>query len=751
MSIQLHTQAKLNDPIPGALGLAWQIGELQVDFRRRGILLTYAPERGELTVGDHSEEAFSIRYENAFSAIGSILQEDDRTIAGISIQDRRDYILVLPDSKWCKLEDLRGAVIGVPYAQETFDELWRAAAMHDLESALYGAGIARNDVSLKDLGTDTGKAADRGAVTRRVMEALLRGEADAVLVSGISGFALQNWLGARPLEGFHRGADQWEGFLSAAKVQVLTIPAGLSAEQQAAADRVLAHAIAASQWAIGHRAEANRLIAREMGIPETAVEVAYSANLHAQLDLEPTTEKLEALERYKQFLFSRRFLARNAGVKDALDAQRFHAARLLIESGQIELPGMEPVSPYALADVPRSFFTDRPPAHILSGDKEALEAAKSYAAWIKDGESDRDRYRQLPFEQLKQLAASGLLGLMVPKAYGGPGISVFTLTEIFKIISAADGSLGQIPQNHHFFVKTVELVGTEEQKAFFFSEVLKGAQFGNALAERGLKSYNEMSTRLKSDGKGGYRLSGTKYYATGALYSHWIPVSALDESNKRITAMVPRHAEGVTVIDDWSGVGQRTTASGSVILRDVEVPQAHILPHWKIFEPPQIFAAFGQIMHAAIDVGIAQAALADAAWFVREKTRPPLKSGLERASDDPDQIRRFGELGIRLHAAEALLEKAARLIDEVEQELNAESAGRATLAVDSAKYFATEVAIEVTNALFEVAGSASMDQKYNLDRHWRNVRIHTLHDPARLKLHHTGCWFLNGIYHEYKI
>ncbi|XID95992.1 acyl-CoA dehydrogenase family protein [Paenibacillaceae bacterium WGS1546] len=141
----------------------------------------------------------------------------------------------------------------------------------------------------------------------------------------------------------------------------------------------------------------------------------------------------------------------------------------------------------------------------------------------------------------------------------------------------------------------------------------------------------------------------------------------------------------------------------------------------------------------------------DAAAFVREHARPAFGSGAARASEEPDLIRRFGELGIRLQAAEALLDRAADAIDAARTELTGETAGHATLLVDSAKWLMTETAIEIANALFEVAGTSSMDRKHNFDRHWRNVRIHTLHDPARLKLHHAGKWFLNGVYHEYKM
>ncbi|MFC7442095.1 acyl-CoA dehydrogenase family protein [Laceyella putida] len=101
-----------------------------------------------------------------------------------------------------------------------------------------------------------------------------------------------------------------------------------------------------------------------------------------------------------------------------------------------------------------------------------------------------------------------------------------------------------------------------------------------------------------------------------------------------------------------------------------------------------------------------------------------------------------------LNAAEAFLKEAAVAIDIARENLDETTAGQAPVSVDSAKYVATEAVIEVTSALFELAGTSSMDERYNLDRHWRNGRIHTLYDPARWKLHRVGNWILNGILPE---
>ncbi|MBJ6361790.1 SfnB family sulfur acquisition oxidoreductase [Paenibacillus sp. GCM10012307] len=395
-------------------------------------------------------------------------------------------------------------------------------------------------------------------------------------------------------------------------------------------------------------------------------------------------------------------------------------------------------------------------ARRIQTDEEALQIAREYAAIISKESSQRDRERRLPFDEIRLYAESGLFGVFVPKAYGGPGVSAVTLTEIFRIISQADSSIGQIPQNHHMCIQMLEILGTEEQKSFFFSQVLDGAQFGNAVSERGVKGVSQikdvlrMQTRLASSENGGYVLNGKKYYSTGALFAQWIPVMAANDEGHLTMVFVPRHAPGVTVIDDWSGIGQRTTASGTVLFEQVEVLDEWVLSNRKSVDLEYFSGAFTQIMHAAIDVGIARAALEDAAEYVRNQAG----NGSEPI-DDAYIVHRFGELGIKLNAAEALLEQCARSIDrenelirnelEEKREQITEMVKHTSLLVASLKAVATDTAIELTNAFFELAGTSSMDEKYNYDRHWRNARIHTLHDPVRWKLYHVGNWYLNGV------
>jgi SfnB family sulfur acquisition oxidoreductase len=386
-----------------------------------------------------------------------------------------------------------------------------------------------------------------------------------------------------------------------------------------------------------------------------------------------------------------------------------------------------------------------PTARVVADDAEALEVARSYAASIAPGAAARDRDRAIPVAELEELGRSGLLGITVPREFGGADVAHETVGEVFRIISAADPAIGQVPQNHFVFVEVVRQDGSPEQQAFFFAEVLAGARFGNALSERGTKNVFDLKTRLAADGDGGLRLDGRKYYTTGALTAQWIPVFALDADDRLVVAYVERGADGVEVLEDWTAMGQRATWSGTTILSGVRVPREHVVEHWRTYERPQLFGAFGQLMHAAIDVGIAENALADAATFVRTRSRAWFESPFDRASEDPVIIQGFGVLAVRLHAAQELLRKAGRTLDAARPAVDEDSAAAASLAVAEAKAFAGDVAVAIASELFELAGTSATDEEHNLHRHWRNARTHTLHDPNRWKYHHAGNFVLNGV------
>jgi len=404
----------------------------------------------------------------------------------------------------------------------------------------------------------------------------------------------------------------------------------------------------------------------------------------------------------------------------------------------------------ALATIDDDAIEFRPPplraraARRIRDDAEAIAVVEELAVKLAEGAAARDRERILPYEEMELISDAGLLAITVPKVFGGAGVRAGTVARVIAALSRADGSIGQIPQNHFFMLEALRLQGTEEQQRFFYGRVLAGERLGNALSENGTKTAQDHATRLTRDGPL-FRLNGRKFYSTGVLFAHWVAVVANNDDNASTIAFVPREAKGITIVDDWTGFGQRVTGSGTTLLENVEVHPFSTLSLKAVFDRPTSMGPFAQIMHAAVEQGIAEAALADAVRFVRAFARPWKDAGVDRASDDPYTVAAAGELKIRVDASGALLERAGKFVDRAAAEPSAETVAAASVAVAESKIASTEAALHVASKLIEIGGSSATLAKHDLDRHWRNARTHTVHDPIRWKYRAVGDYWLNGV------
>ena len=386
---------------------------------------------------------------------------------------------------------------------------------------------------------------------------------------------------------------------------------------------------------------------------------------------------------------------------------------------------------------------------VLFSATKTLAVARSYAESISDGVIERDRAGTVPYAELAALDASGLLGITVPAAHFGPDLSPVVLAEVIRTIAATDPAIAQIPQAHFLFVDVLAAHGSAAQQERLFADVLAGARLGNGLAERGGQHAQDLKTRVLK-GPDGLRLQGRKYYCTGAISARWIGVSALDDDGRLVLVFVERDAPGVTIGDDWNVMGQRATVSGSAVFDHVPVDPGLVIPYARAFEVPQQLGARAQLVHAAIQVGIAGGALRDAGEFVRTRARPFFEATqagwAEAAAADPHTIHRFGRLATQVRAAEALLTSAAAELEEVGRvPRDAEAAARGSIAVAEAKAFASDVASGVASDLFALAGASAADERHDLSRHWRNARTHASHDPVDWKYHHVGNFRLNHV------
>jgi SfnB family sulfur acquisition oxidoreductase len=293
-------------------------------------------------------------------------------------------------------------------------------------------------------------------------------------------------------------------------------------------------------------------------------------------------------------------------------------------------------------------------------------------------------------------------------------------------------------------VEALSLDAGDEQKAFFFDRILAGERIGNALSEIGGKHATQHVTTALPDGDG-FVLNGRKYYSTGVLFAHWIAAVANNADGKRVIVLVPHDAPGVTIADDWNGFGQRTTASGTTTFDGVKVKPFALVEHFRAFERPTVMGAFAQIIHAAVDLGLARGAYRDMLGFVREKARAFGDSGVDHGYEEPYIIAAVGDLRVRLTAAEALVERAGEFLEKARRAPDKQACEEASIAVAEARIVTTEASLLISSKLFELGGSSSTSLDLGLDRHWRDARTHTLHDPVRWKFHAVGNYWLNGI------
>lgn len=381
--------------------------------------------------------------------------------------------------------------------------------------------------------------------------------------------------------------------------------------------------------------------------------------------------------------------------------------------------------------------------HIIQNDQEAIHAAYHVADFVLEGRNERDQQRILPVAEIELFSQKGLGGIRIPRQFGGAYVSNKTLVQVFRILNKADSSVGQIPQNQISLLNLIDLMGTEQQKKFIFNEILQGKRLANGGPERRTADSKTLETRLSIE-NGQYFLTGEKFYSTGSAFADWLAIKAWHPQGYVALVIVKRDSAGITVADDWNGFGQRTTSSGTVKLAHVAVDPFLFFDERQLSAKPTYRGAYSQLLQVAIDVGIAEAAFADL-LFAIQKARPIVDAQVEKASFEQYTLQEVGRLNVLLDASILLLDDAADYLDELDQQANVtdEQAAKASILVAEAKVYANDAALIISEKLLELGGSRSSLRQHNLDQHWRNARVHTLHDPVRWKLHALGDYYLN--------
>ena len=373
-----------------------------------------------------------------------------------------------------------------------------------------------------------------------------------------------------------------------------------------------------------------------------------------------------------------------------------------------------------------------------------LQTAKLLAAEFALTAVERDERGGTPKAERDALRHSGLLALSIPTQYGGLGARWSETLGIVREFAKVDSSIAHVFGFHHLMLATVRLFARPDQWQPWFEQTARKNWFwGNAL--------NPLDTRTVVKDFGGWReFSGKKSFCSGATDSEMLIASAVDESagGKLLIAAIPSGRSGITLHNDWNNIGQRQTDSGSASFERVRVEESELL-----LDPGPLSTPFAclrpliaQLTFTHMFLGIAEGAFEEARHYTLTETRSWHKSSADDVRQDPYVLHHYGEFWVALEGVRLLVERAADLLDQAWAKgpnLSEHERGQLAIAIATAKVAATRQGLDLCSRLFEVTGARSTHASLRLDRHWRNLRTQTLHDPVDYKLHELGDWALN--------
>lgn len=351
-----------------------------------------------------------------------------------------------------------------------------------------------------------------------------------------------------------------------------------------------------------------------------------------------------------------------------------------------------------------------------------------------------------PYYAIDLIRQARLGALRLPVELGGGGASIRDVFDVIIRLAEADPDVAHSLRFHYYQVEILLLNRDTEQNKIWLKKVASGEIIGNAFTEISSKNVGTLSfeTTLSPEGKG-YRLNGTKYFSTGTLYADWVVVMASTTDGKTASVFIPTNREGLIIEDDWDGIGQRLTGSGTTRLNNVFVNKEEVT---FIHEDETPFNSHLQLYLQAVIAGILRNIATDAAALLHGRSRSFTFAAADTPASDPQLLQIIGELSSSAFAAEAIVLAAADAQDKV---INAAVNGvidfslshEASLLAAQAKVVVDKLALQASTLLFDVGGASATKQSANLDRHWRNIRTIASHNPVVYKARAIGNYVVN--------
>ncbi|MCP3811408.1 acyl-CoA dehydrogenase [Mycobacteriaceae bacterium Msp059] len=370
---------------------------------------------------------------------------------------------------------------------------------------------------------------------------------------------------------------------------------------------------------------------------------------------------------------------------------------------------------------------------------------------IGDGVIDRDDRGEPPFAKFDLIRRARLGALRLPVASGGGGATLRELFEVIISLGEADPNVAHSVRNHLGTVENL-IRRPRAEDARWFDRIRNGELFGISATELGTAHAGSPDYRYATaitETPNGLRLSGEKFYSTGNLYVDWLVVVATDQHGDTVRLIIPAGRPGVVIEDDWDGIGQRFTGSGTTRFVDVAVSDDDFFAPGGFGGDVPYKGTFPQLYLTAVIAGILRRVVRDATELVRAKRRTFYHAAADNPVDDPILQQSVGVLSSQAFAAEALVLSAAEVLGaateahsrpDEEEALSLE----ATLRAAKAKVVIDELANRAASELFDVGGGSTVRRSAHLDRHWRNIRTLAAHNPKTYKAKAIGAHEITG-------
>lgn len=332
--------------------------------------------------------------------------------------------------------------------------------------------------------------------------------------------------------------------------------------------------------------------------------------------------------------------------------------------------------------------------------------------------ADYDREERFPVEIIQKAAALGLMGGVVPAAYGGSDLDFKTYAMVVEEVSRVCHVVGVAMTLPSGLVgSSIQEFGTEAQKQHYLAPLARGEVFGAAgvTEARSGTDVSDMDTRCRRDGTD-YVISGAKMWISFLDVAQWFLTFAhlgVDErtGRKRICAfIIDRDLAGVSVHPVSDKFGFRPIKTGELALEDVRVPrEALVGEEGRGFAVAMNAVENGRLGVAARATGLAQACVDAMVGYARERVvfRQPIARFQMVQKMIADSIT----------ATDAARLLVLRLADLKDRGL------RARAEASMAKQFASDAAMNAALAAFQIHGAYGVSSEYPVGRYMRDAKV----------------------------